>query len=453
MDKTKLKEQAESIRQAFGYVDRFRGETFVIKIDSALVADPLFPVLIRDLVLLRRIGIRIILVPGSRLRIDEVLSAYKLECPYVNGVRVSRPEAIPFINMAAFDVSNRVMTLLAENGAGAIIGNWVRAKGIGVRDGVDYLHSGIVESLQTDLLCRLLDEGIVPIFPSVGWSAKGKPYNLSSNDLAFTISAQMGVAKLFFVTEYGGIKAGGFKIPDEAYISEFGTISQMTMAQAGQFLDMNAHEGFDAERDLISYAYRACKQGVRRVHIIDGTVEGMLLQEIFSNRGFGTMVYANQHENIRPMAAADIPAILSLMRPQIDEGALVARTAGELAEKLADYAVYAVDGTPHACGALHPFPDRQGEIAAIVVDEKYASRGIGKKMVSYLIEQATKMKLKSVFVLTTLTSDWFRQLGFTEAGIDDLPEEKRGKYNRGRNSLILKYGISPHRESGGFRVE
>jgi len=456
MDKTKLlklKEQAESIRQAFGYVDRFKNATFVIKIDSALIANPLFPVLIRDIVLLRRIGIHIVLVPGSRTRIDEVLAAYKIECPYVNGVRVSYPEAVPFINMAAFDVSNRIMTMLAENEAGAIIGNWVRAKGIGVRGGVDFRHSGVVESLQIDLLRKILDEGIIPIFPSIGWSARGKPYNLSSNDLAFTISVRLGAAKLFFVTEYGGIKSEGFKIPDEAYVSDYGTISQMTMAQAGQFLDMNAGEGFDAQRDLISYAYRACKQGVRRVHIIDGTAEGMLLQEIFSNRGHGTMVYANLHENIRQMTAADIPGVLSLMQPQIDEGALVARTAGDLADKMADYAVYVVDGTPHACGALHTFPDRQGEIAAIVVDEKYASRGIGKKMVSYLIEQATKAKLKSVFVLTTLTADWFKQLGFAEGGVNDLPEEKKGKYNTERNSLVLKYPISPRREGGGFGVE
>jgi amino-acid N-acetyltransferase len=294
---------------------------------------------------------------------------------------------------------------------------------------------------------------MIPIFPNIGWSAKGKPYNLSSNDIAFTISVQMKAAKLLFVTEYGGIKAGGFKIPDGAYVSEYGVISQMTMAQAGQFLDLNGGGDFDAERDLASYAYRACKRGVRRVHIIDGAVEGMLLQEVFSNRGFGTMIYANLHENIRPMTAADIPGVLSLMQPKVEEGALVARTSGDLAEKLTDYAVYDVDGTLHACGALHIFPDKQGEIAAIVVDENFASRGIGRKMISYLIEQATKMKLTSVFVLTTQTADWFKQLGFAEVGVDSLPQEKRGKYNRSRNSLVLKYPISPHREAGELGVE
>jgi amino-acid N-acetyltransferase len=459
MDKTKLKERAEVIRQAFGYINRFKNETFVIKIDSALIGHDLFPVLIKDLVLLRRMGIRIILVPGARTRINEVLSAYQIECPSVNGIRISRPEAIPFIKMAAFDVSNRIMTMLAENEAGAIIGNWVKARGIGVRGGVDFQNSGVVENLQTDILNKMLDEGIIPIFPNIGWSAKGKPYNLSSSDLAFTISVQMKAAKLFFVMEGGGVKADGLKMPDDVYIAEDGTISQLTLAQAGQFLDLNqqsaqgSQDGGDTGTSLISYAYRACKRGVSRVHIIDGATEGMILQEVFSSRGFGTMVYSNQLEDIRPMTAADIPGVLSLMQPKVDEGALVPRTASELAEKLDDYAVYEVDGTIHACGALHTFQDNQGEIAAIVVDETCAGRGIGKKIILYLIEKATKIKLKSVFLLTTQTSDWFQQLGFTTCGVDELPEPKRETYNTNRNSTVMKYPISGQRTSGGFQVE
>jgi amino-acid N-acetyltransferase len=453
MDRSRLKEQAEVIRQAFGYINRFKNEIFVIKIDSAVSASSLFPVLIKDLVLLRRMGIKIVLVPGARTRINEVLKAYNIECPFSNGVRVSSHDAIPFIQMAAFDVSNRIMTMLAENEAGAIIGNWVKARGIGVRDGLDFQNSGVVENLQTDILNKVLDEGIIPIFPNIGWSAKGKPYNLSSNDLAFTISVQMKAAKLFFMTETGGVKADGFTVPDGVYVSEDKTISQLNVSQAGQFLDLNREEDWNTERSMIAYAYRACKRGVRRVHIIDGSAEGMILQEIFSSRGFGTMIYANQHENIRPMTAADIPGVLSLMQPKVEEGALVARTAEELAEKQNDYAVYEVDGTLHACGALHVFPDKQGEIAAIVVDKAYASRGIGKKMISYLIEQATKTGLKSVFVLTTLTSDWFQQLGFVESCVSELPAQEREKYNKCRNSLVLKYPISSQRITGELQVE
>ncbi|MDR3011772.1 MAG: amino-acid N-acetyltransferase [Chitinispirillales bacterium] len=453
MDKIKLKEQVEAIRQAFGYINCFKNETFVIKIDSALNANGLFPVLVKDLALLRRMGIRIIIVPGARTRIDEVLATYGVDSPTVNGIRISRPEAIPFIKMAAFDVSNRIMTMLAENETGAIIGNWVKARGIGVRGGVDFQNSGVVENLQTGVLNKVLDEGIIPIFPNIGWSANGKPYNISSNDLAFTISVQMKAAKLFFLTTGGGVKAAGFNIPDDVYVSENGIISQLTLSQAGRFLDLNQSDEHNSGRSLISHAYRACKRGVSRVHIIDGSAEGMILQEIFSSRGWGTMIYTNQHEHIRPMAAADIPGVLSLMQPMVEAGALVARTASELSEKMNDYAVYEVDGTIHACGALHVFPSRQGEIAAIVVDEAYSSRGVGRKMVSYLIEHATKMKLAEVFVLTTLTADWFRQLGFVDGHIEQLPEQKREIYNKCRNSLVLKYQISSQRLNGELQVE
>jgi amino-acid N-acetyltransferase len=180
MDKSKLKEQVETIRQAFGYINQFKGETFVIKLESSLIAHPLFPLLIRDVVLLHRMGINVVLVPGAKDRINEILKKYNIKCRTVKGVRVSPPEAIPLIKMAAFDVTNKVMTILAENGANGVIGNWVRAKSIGVRKGVDFQSSGVVEKVQVDIVNKVIGEGIIPIFPTIGWSAKGKPYNLSS---------------------------------------------------------------------------------------------------------------------------------------------------------------------------------------------------------------------------------------------------------------------------------
>ena len=89
MDKLSLKEQVEIIRQAFGYINQFHNETFVIKIDGTLINNPLFPILIKDLVLLHKMGIRIILVPGAKTRIDEILETYKIKCRTVNGIRIS----------------------------------------------------------------------------------------------------------------------------------------------------------------------------------------------------------------------------------------------------------------------------------------------------------------------------------------------------------------------------
>lgn len=453
MDRIKLKEHVEIIRQAFGYIEKFDNEIFVIKIDSALISHPLFPLLIRDLVLLHKIGIRIVIVPGSRTRIDEILETYKIECKTINGVRISPPEAIPFIKMAAFDVSNKIMTMLAENGAHGVIGNWVRARSIGVREGIDFQSSGIVEKLQTDILKNVIQDGLIPIFPNIGWSAKGKPYNLSSDELAFTISTELKAAKLFFIVNSEGINVKGFKVPNDIYVSSDGIISQMNVSQAGRFIDKNNPSGYNVQYEHIVLAYKACVQGVRRVHIIDGRAEGMILKEIFSNRGLGTMIYANQHEHIRPMNLNDIPAVLGLMQPAIEDKILVPRTASDLEEKCSDYVVYEVDGTVHASGALHVYPGKQAEIAAIVVDEMYANLGIGRKIVTYLIDKATSMKLKTVFVLTTQTSDWFSQLGFTKASIDDLPAEKKEQYNKKRNSIVLRYKISPQRTKNPILIE
>jgi amino-acid N-acetyltransferase len=151
------------------------------------------------------------------------------------------------------------------------------------------------------------------------------------------------------------------------------------------------------------------------------------------------MIYADPHENIRGAVHADIPDILKIMRPFIKENVLIPRRREDLEAKISDYALYEVDGTLHGCGALHVFPDRSGEIAGIAVDKMYANYGIGKKIVTYLLEKAVEQNLTKVFLLTTQTADWFLELGFTEARIEDLPLEKKAAYNKARNSLILVY--------------
>lgn len=453
MNNILLKEQVEIIRQAFGYINTFKNQTFVIKIDGTLIEGPFFPVLIKDLVLLQRMGIRILIVPGTRSRIDEVLSTYNIKCRMVDGIRISPPEAVPFIKMAAFDVSNRIMTLLAECGAHAVIGNWVRARSIGVRNGIDYQSSGIVERLQTDILENVLSDGLIPIFPNIGWNAKGKPYNISSNELSFTLSTALRAAKLFFLTNKQQLNTSDFTVPQNAIVEKEGVISQLTVSDAAQLIEQNSEKKGCELFDLVTLAHQACREGVKRVHILDGSAEGMVLKEIFSNRGLGTMVYANQYENIRPITSSDIPEVLRMMQPVMDDTILVPRNASDLEEDIDDYCVYEVDGTIHGCGALHIYEERQGEIGGLVVDDMYTNLGIGKKIISYLIEQAYTFKLKSVFALTTQTSDWFAQLGFSAATVDDLPPQRRERYDKNRNSLIFRLNLKRHRTSRPASVE
>ena len=439
MESDNIQEQVELIRQAFEYVQLFKGKTIVIKVDGSVMSHPFLPMLVKDLVLLHRQGIQILLVPGAKERIDEVLLRYNIPWQSIGGIRISTPEAIPFIKMAAFDVSNRLMTLLAENNASAIIGNWVRARSLGVLKGVDYQDSGTVEKINVELVRKALQEGLIPIFPNIGWSSSGKPYNISSNELASILARNLKAEKLFYISRNAGVSAADYKLPDAVPVSSEGVATHLSVDQARDFLALNEEKTHDEMIDLIRLACKACIEGVTRVHIVNGEIEGVVLKEIFSSRGCGTMIYTKDHENIRPMRLADIPEVLRIMGPFVEEEVLLPREEQELADKLDTFVVYEVDGIIHATGALIPSKEEagRGEIAAVAVDRTYTGFGIGKRILSYLVDKARRSGLKHLYVLTTQTADWFLQFGFTEGQVQDLPPDKRRDYNRLRNSRVL----------------
>lgn len=436
-----MKEQVDLIREAFGYIHRFQGKTFVIKIDYSIISHPIFPILVKDLVHLQKMGIRIVLIPGAKERIDEILSQYGITWKSAANIRISTPEAIPFIKMAAFDVANKIMTLLAENKINAVIGNWVRARSLGVRDGVDFQSTGTVEKIELNLIHKVLAEGLIPIFPCIGWSSTGNPYNISSNELAAILSRELQAAKLFFVTEFGGIFKKEYKTPDNITISEEGLLSRLNLHEAEEFLKLNAGDEQKSGLEVVALALEACRGGVNRAHIVDGRIEGVILEEIFSNLGSGTMIYSNQYENIRSMEPGDTPQVLRLMQPFFEKGLLLPRSEQDMLADCGDYVLYEVDGTIHGCGALHIHPQGQGEVAGIAVDNKYAHLGIGNKIVAFLLEKARRLGLTRIFALTTQASDWFLQLGFEQGEVKELPEKKRELYDRSRNSRILIYNF------------
>jgi len=380
MNSTTILEQVDLIREVFAYAARFKDRTFVFHLDTDRLEDELMALLVKDLVLLHQTGIRIVLVPAARNRIDEVLQQYHVSWKRHEGVRIADAESIPFIKMAAFDVTNRLMTLLAARDTNAVVGNWVRARGMGVIDGVDYAYAGMVERIQLDLLSATLEQRIIPIFPCIGWSSNGKPYNISSRELAYRIAVSLDASKLFFVTEGVRISADAFDLPESVEPEEGGRISRLSVSEAGEFLQRNSagsavdrpsgyyDEAGADQLELIRLAHNAALTNVDRVHIIDGRRQGSILAEVFSNLGVGTMVHANQYESIRPLQAGEVSEVYRLMQPLAERGILVARSEQDISRRYEDYVVHETDGRLHGCGALHEYAGGVGEIAAIAVD-------------------------------------------------------------------------------------
>jgi amino-acid N-acetyltransferase len=179
---------------------------------------------------------------------------------------------------------------------------------------------------------------------------------------------------------------------------------------------------------------------VQRVHVINGREDEGLLAEVFSNEGIGTLIYANEYENIRPAKKKDVRAIQMLTRKAVEVGELVRRTRAEMEKNLADYYIFEIDKNPVACVALHVYPAQQkGELASLYVNPAYENQGIGRKLIQFVENKALETGLTELIVLSTQAFTYFQSKGgFTEGSIDDLPPDRRERYDQsGRNSKIL----------------
>ena len=416
--------KAESIRDVIRYLKKFMGAVVVIYLDDKTISSPLFPLHIRDIALLHQAGLKVVIIPGARQRIDQVLTNEGIEWSYKNNIRVTKEDAMPLVKMAAFDVSNTVMTNLAANGITAVIGNWVRSRAKGVVDGFDFGTAGEIDRLDTNSLNVVLADGFIPIFPCIGWSSTGRPYNISSMLLAQQVAVALKADKLFFLMgQNASIQKDGQIIP------------AMNIEELDNFVQSGKQPQVN---DILSLAKEACLNGVNRSHILDANQDGVLLTEIFSDLGSGTMIYTSNYGKMRAMEQADVPAVLALMTPFIQSGKLLPRTESDLAASTKDFVVYEIDGGVRACAALHKYDDGQFEIAAVAVDEAFSHMGIGPDLVESLIKSAKEQGASSIFIMTTQAADWFEKIGFKEDSIDSLPQARRARWTPERNSKVFR---------------
>ncbi|QTQ15068.1 GNAT family N-acetyltransferase [Treponema parvum] len=484
--------KAEQIRSVIRYIKKFKDATVVIYIDDELIESPLFSNHIRDIALIHASGLNVVIIPGARHYIDKTLTKANIPWKIKNGCRITSEDAMPLIKTAAFEISNIVMTSLAGEHLNAVIGNWVRARGMGVIDGLDFATSGEIDKLEIDSIRTILEKRFIPIFPCIGWSLTGKPYNISSLQLAQEIAVYLQADKLFFVVPEAEISKKNFIIPDNMILSKEGHIPALNIEELNAFMEMNqtvpaddcapscskacaggraddqsdnriddpaadSERSFERRQDteisaririkekilsLLRLSKKACDLGVHRVHILNGLSDGVIPCEIFSELGSGTMIYTNNYGRIREMRLEDIPAVLRLMRPFVEKGILLPRTESSLFNEINDFIIYELDDGIRACAALHIFEGAQGEIAALAVDESYSHTGIGPKLISHLTQRAKKHKLKNIFVLTTQTADWFENLGFKAADIQTLPEKRKKTWTANRNSKLLRMQLN-----------
>ncbi len=422
-------------RQAGPYINAHRGRTFVVQFGGAAVEADTFASLMDDLALLHSLGIRLVLAHGARPQIEQRLRETGREWRYVNGLRLTEAEDLRYVKQAIGRARIRIEARLSMGLANSpmhgarlrvVSGNLVTARPLGVRDGVDYGFTGEVRRIDDRAIRLWLDQDAIVLLSPLGYSPTGEIFNLSAEDVAAAAAHALRADKLLILSE------------DLALRDPAGQpIRELSPSDAERLLAGPPAPHEETARHL-RLALRACRAGVRRVHLLDRRLDGALLLELFTRDGAGTLITADIYEGLRSATIDDVGGLLELIQPLEEDGALVRRSRDLLEMEIDRFSVLERDGAIIGCAALYPFAvERLGELACVAVHPDYRNSGRAGMLLCGIERQARVQDLTRLFVLTTRAAHWFRERGFEPAEVADLPVSKRALYNWQRRSKVF----------------
>jgi amino-acid N-acetyltransferase len=422
------------LRSVAPYIHAFRGKTFVVAFPGELVIAGALPVLAQDLSLLHALGIKVVIVYGTRPQVEEQLALRNVKARYHNGLRITDTAALECAKEAAGELRLDIEaafsqglpnTPMAHAAIRIISGNFVTARPIGVIDGVDLELTGVSRKIAYETIHPILNTGALVLLSPLGFSPTGEMFNLTMEDVAVSAAIALRADKLIFITETEMMKdAAGTDIRElSAHQAEAVMLAQCLPASAQFYL---------------RHAISACNSGVARAHIVPFSTDGSALLELFTHDGVGTMVSYQNLESLREATIEDVGSILKLIEPLEADGTLVKR-GRELIEREIDYfSVIEHDGVIFGCAALYPFPaDKTAEMACLTVTPDVQAQGDGERLLKRMESRARAAGYHSIFVLTTRTAHWFIKRGFRPASVDDLPKDRQHMYNWQRKSQVL----------------
>jgi amino-acid N-acetyltransferase len=420
----------EDLRAILRYVPQFRQRVFVIAFDGALMSQPGFGSLLQDVAVLQSLNIEVVLVFGARAQIQSLAQK--------RGVSLTSDDGMGRTDNATLDIaieaiSRQTSCLMADLTALELpvsVSNALAVHPAGVLEGVDLEFTGRIERVDVDSLRTLLRADILPILPPIGYDSRGTTLRLNSDAVAVEVAIALGAAKVIFVSETGLTNSDGTRL------------AQLSMADAREI-----YKKKDPRHDVnllskLRYGALACQEGVPRVHIVDGSQDEALLAELFSNEGVGTMIHADDYQQIRKALSHDVPTLVSMMKQSMEETALVSRTREQIQAKLKDFFVLEVDGNPIGSVAVHTYEEggrKIAELACLFVRRSHKNRGHGQKLVAFAEETARQRGADVLVALSTQAFRFFEEkMGFQVSDPSALPTARREQYEQsGRNSKVL----------------
>ncbi|HWS12938.1 MAG TPA: amino-acid N-acetyltransferase [Rhodocyclaceae bacterium] len=436
MDRTEPTQRfVEWVRAAAPYIHAFGGRTFVIAFGGEVAVGPLATAFAQDCNLLAALGIRLVLIHGARPQIEEEMARRGLQPRYHRGLRVTDAAALECVKAATSVTRLEIEALLSQGlpntpMAGAYMritgGNFVVAKPVGVVDGIDYQYTGAVRKVIAEEIAADLDQENVALISPLGVSPTGEIFNLSVEEVAEHVATALKAEKLIFLCDARGVT------------DEEGRLVEALTADEAEKLLARPERLTEDLALFLPCCIRACRDGVRRAHLIGREIDGGLLLEFFTREGVGTVVTRESLAVLREASVEDVGAIVSLIAPLEADGTLVRRGRELLEMEIGRFSVLEDDGMIVGCAALYPFGDEgAAELACLAVRPEHRRAGHGEALLGHIESRARRAGLQRLFVLTTRTAHWFIERGFREAAVDALPASKRDLYNYQRRSKVL----------------
>jgi amino-acid N-acetyltransferase len=423
------------------HIHAYHGKTFVVAIAGELIAAGKLTSFAQDLAILHAMGIKLVLVHGFRPQVDEQLRSKGHQSRFSHGVRITDAIALDSAQEAAGQLRFEIEAAFSQGlpntpMANAIVrvvsGNFLTAQPVGIVDGIDFIHSGVVRKVDAVAIRRAIDIGAMVLLSPFGFSPTGEAFNLTMEDVATSTAIAVQADKLLFVTEVPGIR-------EDIADPESPIDTELALADAERLLASMAPAQKPSEPAwYLKHCVRACRGGVERSHILPFAVDGALLLEVFTHDRIGTMVVDEKLESLRQATPDDVGGVLHLIEPYERDGTLVKRDRTEIERDIGLYTVIEHDGVIFGCAALYPYPEaKTGELAALTVSPLVQGQGDGERILKRVEHRAKAAGLDSIFVLTTRTMHWFIKRGFVQVEPDWLPEARKRKYNWDRRSQVL----------------
>lgn len=430
-------ESVKLFRHSAPYINSHRGKTFVLMFGGEAVEHANFANIINDIALLNSLGVRLVLVHGARPQIDQRVALRNMPLRFHDNVRLTDKQTIECVKDAAGSVRSQIEALLTMGLANSPMhgsqirvcsGNLVVAMPIGVRDGIDFEHTGLVRRIDVHGINDHLNDGSIVLLGPMGYSPTGEVFNLSHEDVATQAAISLNADKLIVFSQQEGVLDQDGKL--------------MRNIESRQLQDLLDNPYYYEQTGILSAFSASLAAGIRRCHCVSYEDDGALLQELFTRDGAGSLISQNYYEQLRGATIDDVGGILKLINPLEEKGILVKRSRELLENEIGCFTVIERDGTIIACAALYPYYDEKcAELACVATHQDYRGANRGERLMDAICEKAQNMGLNRIFVLTTVTGHWFREYGFLPSTIDELPDGKKRLYNYQRNSKVLMLNL------------